>query len=139
MLLAERDLIPSMLATSKPLGLLPSDLQPVDWIPIDKISKFILELSFHDLRDRKGSPSYYNVVNPHSVAWSHLLGPLKDYCGLATKVVPLLEWVQTLQKFDKTDVAELEAKPALKTGFLRGNGIKRTVYEVPNESECADQ
>ena len=112
---AEKDALPSMLATSTSLGLIPSDLHPVDWIPIDKISRIILELSLHDLEGGNSTPTYYNLVNPQPVAWSQLLEPLRDYCGPTTKAVPLAEWVRKLQTFDKTDAAQLEAKPALKT------------------------
>ncbi len=83
--------------------------------PIDKASKIILELSLHNLAGRRSSPRYHNVVNPQSVAWSKLLESLKYCCGPSTKAVPLCEWVQKLQLLDKTNAAEMEAKPALKT------------------------
>jgi len=111
---AESNLVPCMLRTSKSLGLVPADLALVDWVPIDKVSEIILELSFHDLRKRGESPKYYNIVNPHPTAWSEMLGCVKEYCGHGAKAIPLSEWVQKLRTFDDTDTAELKAKPALK-------------------------
>lgn len=111
---AESEWIPSMLRTSRSIGLIPADLPPVDWIPINKVSEIVLDLSLHDLGDRGSSPKYYNLVNPHPVPWSEVLGPVQAYCGPDAKLVPLSEWVQKLQALDRTDAAELEAKPALK-------------------------
>lgn len=111
---AESDLVPCMLRTSKSVGLVPADLAPVDWIPIDKVTEIIFELSLHDLREQGKRPKYYNIVNPHPIAWSEFLGCIKDYCGHGAKAIPLSEWVQKLRTFDTTDTAELKAKPALK-------------------------
>ena len=47
----QRELVPSMLKTSKSIGLIPADLPPVDWIPVDIFSKVVTELAFGDLEN----------------------------------------------------------------------------------------
>lgn len=110
----ERELVPSMLKTSKAIGLIPTDLPPVDWIPVNVLSNIVAELAFHDLRNPSGSAKYYNVVNPSPVPWNDFFQCLKGYCGPSAKFVPLSEWVAKLETYKRTESAEISTKPALK-------------------------
>ena len=112
---SERELIPSILKTSRSLGMIPVDLPFVDWIPIDILSQIIVELSLHDIQAPGDSTKYYNLVNPIPVPWVELLEPLKESCGPQVQVVTLSEWVQKLKSLDRADTEELKSRPALKT------------------------
>ncbi|KAG6991078.1 hypothetical protein G7Y79_00057g090600 [Physcia stellaris] len=109
----ERELVPSMLKTSKSLGLLPTNMPPVDWIPVDVVATIIAEISFSTVGDLS-TPQYYNIVNPNPVPWPTYQEVMKTYCGPHVQAVPLSEWIQKLQTFDAADVDQLAAKPALK-------------------------
>ena len=133
-----QELVPSLFKTSKALGMIPEDLPPVDWIPVNKLSPIILELAFHDLPDRANSPRYYNLVNPHPVPWTSLLGPMTAHCGPRSKTVPLQDWVRELQTLDASDAAEVEAKPALKIlGFFAAMAARGPVARY--ETEAAER
>lgn len=109
----ERELVPSMLKTSKSIGLLPTDLPPVDWIPVDVVAKIIAEISFNTVGDLS-TPQYYNIINPNPVPWQTYQEAMKRYCGPHVQAVPLSEWIHSLQTFDATDMDQLATKPALK-------------------------
>nr|ARJ54151.1 nonribosomal peptide synthetase [Ramalina conduplicans] len=109
-----REAIPAMLKTSNSLQLIPSGFPPVDWIPVDVVSKIVAELSLNDIRNSTPTPRYYNVVNPHPVPWQDFIPSLKQSCGPEAQVVPLTEWTEKLRQFDANDAAEVASKPALK-------------------------
>ena len=111
----QREVVPSMLKTSRSIGLIPADLPPVDWISVDIVSKIVTELVLEDVRHSSLTPKYYHVVNPQPVSWREFLPSIEQYCGPGVQVVPLSQWVEKLRTFDATDVKELSSKPALKT------------------------
>ena len=110
----QRELVPSMLKTSKSIGLIPADLPPVDWIPVDIVSKIVAEIAFEDFKDFSRTPKYYHVINPQPVPWREFIPSIERYCGPGVQVVPLSQWVKKLRTVDATDVKELSSKPALK-------------------------
>lgn len=110
----QREAVPSMLKTSKSMGLIPADFSPVDWIPVETVSKIITELTFENVRDLSPTPKYYHIVNPQPVPWRVFIPSIERYCGPGAQVVPLSQWVKKLRTFDATDSKELSSKPALK-------------------------
>ncbi|MCJ1457540.1 hypothetical protein MMC28_007908 [Mycoblastus sanguinarius] len=124
---AERELIPSMLKTSKSIGMIPIDLPSVDWIPIDILSRIVIELALHDIQTPGGNARYYNLVNPIAVPWVELVEPFRESCGPQVQAVKLSEWVRRLKSFDRADAGELKSKPALKTldffGLMASRGV----------------
>ena len=110
----QREFIPSLLKTSKSMGLIPNDLQPIDWVPVDLVAKIVTEISLANLNQPTKSPAYYNVVNPRPVPWQLALDLVIQSCGREMQAVPLSTWVQKLQTFDPSDMHELASKPALK-------------------------
>ena len=110
----QRDSIPSMLKTSKTIGLIPANLPTVDWIPVDTVSKIVNELAIKDVRDLSSSPKYFHILNPCPVPWSEFIPLLKQYCGPGTEAVSLSHWVKSLREYDATDPNQLSTKPALK-------------------------
>ena len=106
--------LPSLLKTSRTIGMVPKDLPDIDWIPIDKLADVVAEIIDADY----GTDDHrvYNVVNPQTVPWSLMLGVFKTYCGAHCSVVPLDDWLDELEKtkVDTLGPSELAAKPALK-------------------------
>lgn len=109
----QRELVPSLLRTSKSMGLIPNDLPAVDWIPVDIVAKIAVELALKDVAD-VSTPRYYHVLNPQSVPWASFTKSIEQCCDYDVQFVPLSQWIKTLQKFDATDSKETSSKPALK-------------------------
>ena len=110
----QRDIVPAILKTSKALGLLPSDLPPVDWIPVDVVASIVLEISLNDAKDKSHTTKYYNLINPRPVPWEQFVPQIKRFYSPETEVVTLLQWIEKLLTFNASDLDEWEAKPALK-------------------------
>ena len=111
----ERDIIIAMIKTSRTISMLPGDLPDVDWIPIDKLARTIVDITVYTSESREPLVSYFNIVNPNSVPWHEFLLPLGEFCGSNAQVVPLAEWIEKLQTVDGRDIGNLKSMPALRT------------------------
>lgn len=93
----EKQWVPTMLAASKQLGVIPSALaalNKVDWLPVDVAAAVVCELVFA-ADDNETMCQVFHVVNPHSVAWSSLLPSLKSWLDLER--VSFTDWVARLK------------------------------------------
>ncbi|KAI9794020.1 MAG: putative NRPS-like protein biosynthetic cluster [Peltula sp. TS41687] len=110
----EQEWVPSMIKTSRSLGLIPDSLPgTVDWIPVDALASVIAEL-VHSQK-KLDEIQVHNIVNPHPTQWSILIPTIQEaYSGSTLKPVPLGEWVDALKSVDATSDTELAARPALK-------------------------
>ena len=110
-----REWFPSIIASSKYLGLIPESLgamNTVDWIPIDILSKILVELAL--LRDRSpASPRVYHTVNPRTSTWSSLLPAVQQNLGNSPKIVPFIAWLKALKQSAST-TQDLSLNPAVK-------------------------
>lgn len=111
----ERDIVMAMMKTSRSIAMLPDDLPDVDWIPIDNLSRAVVDIAISTLQIKESIVSYFNLVNPTPVAWHEFLHPIKEFCGPDAQVVPLVEWIEKLQMLDRTDSQNLKSMPALRT------------------------
>ncbi|KAI0186726.1 male sterility protein-domain-containing protein [Astrocystis sublimbata] len=98
--------IPSLAAISKILRMIPADLPPIDWVPVDLASRALVELAL--LRDEAGGAAesraplrVFNLVNPNLSQWS-------------TFAVPLSTWVDALVRLDPAGMPEAEARSSTK-------------------------
>ncbi|KAF2799236.1 acetyl-CoA synthetase-like protein [Melanomma pulvis-pyrius CBS 109.77] len=113
--------LPSMIRSSKYLGMLPASLGPlevVDWIPVDILAKGIIELATSSTAPEKTCATVYHAVNPERTSWKELLPTVARYLEPQTKIsiVSLEEWVNTLRQSSSKDVVE---NPAIKIlGFF---------------------
>ena len=127
--------LPTVIAASRRLGLLPSDLAAlgtIDWIPVDLTAKILIELAFADSDENGGEndeldyPLHtaagmrtFHVVNTKVCHWQDLLPAVRDHLGGAVRVVPFRDWVAALDR-EACDGAD-DINPGAKlVDFFRG-------------------
>ncbi|KAL8666375.1 MAG: hypothetical protein Q9168_007490, partial [Polycauliona sp. 1 TL-2023] len=116
--------VPALIRSSKSMGYLPKTLPfVVDWIPVDTLSRIIVELALLSipLSSTMTQPIYYNLVNPLPVSWSTLLPTIQACLGTSSnpshspiRTIELREWISRLQSLDAEDQGILERYPAIK-------------------------
>ncbi|KAL8679483.1 MAG: hypothetical protein Q9186_004259 [Xanthomendoza sp. 1 TL-2023] len=97
----KREWLPSMIASSKYLGCIPSYLGPmdrIDWVPIDQVSQVAVELFTMNRGPGTPTTQVFHLVNPSETYWPELLPVVQDYLGSEIRAVPLSEWVQKLRE-----------------------------------------
>ncbi|KAK2045229.1 thioester reductase domain-containing protein [Colletotrichum somersetense] len=95
--------LPTIVASSKHLGVLPGNLGPlttVDWTPIEGIANLILEVAgVAAPLPLEAINGYFHGVNPRTVPWGELVGSVRSYYGDSIReVVPFAEWVRILEE-----------------------------------------
>ncbi|GFP54213.1 hypothetical protein ACSS6W_001890 [Trichoderma asperelloides] len=114
----KQEWVPTMIASSKRIGFLPSDLGALDsisWIPVDILADVILELagiiqkpeelpsgksvnSVSKQPEYKSHATVYHATNPHSIPWAELVPTVADALHIPSdKIVPWAEWVSALR------------------------------------------
>jgi thioester reductase-like protein len=83
-----------VIKTSQKLGIWPTRVNALDWIPVDALAKGIAEItatdpSSHTLR-------VYNMLHPDPAPWALLYTTLKNGFGLSAKEVSLPVWLDSL-------------------------------------------
>ena len=122
----KQEWLPSLLLSSRHLGVLPDSLHTmddIDWIPIDLLSTIIADLALHSASAPKPQTQVFHTVNPSIVSWNSLLPNIQSELGQHVKVVPLKTWLQALRASAREATTEeaLEANPAVKLmGFYEG-------------------
>ncbi|EFR04290.1 L-aminoadipate-semialdehyde dehydrogenase [Nannizzia gypsea CBS 118893] len=125
----KQEWLPSLIASSKYLGVLPSTLgalSRVDWTPVDLLADIILELASVTpgpiTNGASATPQtplpVYHAVNPNAVGWDSLVQDIAKQLGGSVKIVPCTEWVDALRKSRlgaaATATQSLKQNPALK-------------------------
>ncbi|XHF98585.1 hypothetical protein AWENTII_002133 [Aspergillus wentii] len=129
--------IPAIIASSKSLGKAPSSLGafPVDWIPVDLLSKIVVEIVHARRKAQHETPfSVFHLVNPTVTTWKSLLDPIHDAYGL--EEVEMEQWIKELRQIKAPTTEDLAEKPALKLlefyqSLVEGQGA----LSVPLEME----
>lgn len=116
--------LPSIILTSRAMGVLPEQLgnqDTVDWVPIDLAARSVVEIA----ESRAAQIGHANgphiavnhVVNPSTTSWTSLVpsvqGALDQTTGAAPRVVPFNSWLEELAATPKT-AEEAEKKPGIK-------------------------
>jgi hypothetical protein len=112
------------------------------WIPVDVLSKAILEIGFDDFKEGEASSLVYNLVHPRTFSWGkEFLPALKD-AGMVFDIVDYGTWLQKVRgseedvkKNPSRKLLELWEEQARATGELRGEVLFSTV-EVERRSEA---
>lgn len=119
----EQEWVPSLIKTSKSLGLLPRELPPVDWIPINHLAEIILELACSDFKSEEDE-KVYNLVNPRSASWVALLNTIQEHLGPKIEIAPFTNWLTALKGMQ--GLQDISTMPALKLlGFFQGLEMDR--------------
>ncbi|CAI4218963.1 unnamed protein product [Parascedosporium putredinis] len=110
--------LPSIIASSVYLGVLPQDLgvmETVDWTPIEGITKMVLELSgISKPQSPEDTRGYFHGVNPSTTTWGRLAPAVKEFYGSRIqKLVPLAEWVDEVEKSQAVS-DDVTKNPAIK-------------------------
>lgn len=111
----KQEWLPSLLLSSKHLGMIPESLgglQKIDWIPIDVVATILMELALGQNPGRE----VYHAINPKTTAWEALLPCIQAELGTDIKRVPLATWIKALRgsSNSSTTQEDLAANPAVK-------------------------
>ncbi|PTB67771.1 acetyl-CoA synthetase-like protein [Trichoderma citrinoviride] len=115
-----QEFIPSLIASSVHLGMLPASLGPmdvIDWTPVQDIAGLVLDIAGVTQRVPLSDISgYFHGVNPSATSWADLTRILKSYYGDRIKaIVPLDEWIRALEASAVNATAEdAEKNPGIK-------------------------
>ena len=136
----EREWFPSLLKTSKAVSKLPDHIPAVDYIPVDLLSKIILEIVLQSLST--DAHDVYNLVNPYQTKWSELLEPIRKAMGDGCKVVSVAEWIKTVEGegHDSEDLNVMSEKPTLKVlEFTKAALLAESqLYETSNGKAASE-
>lgn len=119
--------LPSIVVSSKFLGVAPATIgQLVDWIPVDELAKITSDLMDTVEKERSNTEKtpVFNVVNPKTGSWDELLPAVKT---VAPETLPVLEWIERLEKTRESSTHILDQNPGVKLaefykGFLTVEG-----------------
>ena len=109
--------VPSLLLTSKALGMVPDQVPDVNWIPVDTAADIIVDIlhsSAATTAAQDTTARVYNLVNPHLASWASILPTIKRRLGLQAKIVPAAQWVQALEDLGPSNREVMAEYPALK-------------------------
>ncbi|KAK5996265.1 Non-canonical non-ribosomal peptide synthetase FUB8-like protein [Cladobotryum mycophilum] len=131
----KQEYIPSLVASSIHLGVLPDSLGPedvIDWTPVEDVAGIVLDVAgIAEPRPISDISGYFHCVNPNTASWPALANVVKEYYGdRIKKIVPLAEWVDTLEKSATNEAtADAEKNPGIKLidtyqGFLAAHDAK---------------
>lgn len=124
---------PSLLASSKHLGMLPESLGSmdlIDWIPVDDLSRIMIELVHQVLQEAdapEGQTTVYNLINPKSTDWSTLSPSILEAASIKN-MVPLRTWANALRESSRENNGDIvQTNPGLKLlDFYQGLSYRQT-------------
>lgn len=113
-----QEFLPSLIASSVYLGVLPKELSSqdvVDWMPIEDVAGLILDVGgITETKDVSEISGYFHCVNPKTAKWADLAAAIKDFFqGRIKELVSLEDWVSALEK-SAVDTADVDKNPAIK-------------------------
>jgi thioester reductase-like protein/acyl carrier protein len=103
-----KEWLPSLVASSKYLGKIPSSLgrlDMVDWIPVDIVGKSVVELAIHAQDPHHSKPkapaaTVYHAVNPNRITWDQVVPIIVRHLSQEKTIesVPLEVWIGALRE-----------------------------------------
>lgn len=135
----KQEWLPSLIASSKYLRVLPRTLGPldnIDWVPVDILAKIVVDLltgqtenSQRKTKSRNSTNAVYHIVNPNISSWYSLLPAVVKHLGGDLRVVEFREWVEMLQK-SMSGTTNYELNPAAKL-FDFYDGLRDKAVRFP--------
>lgn len=117
-----------VLKASKALGLIPSSLAPIDWIPVNQVASIISEIITSSTN--KSDLQVFNIVNPTPVSWQILVEVLQERFRRNAKIISLREWCDEIKRHDLNELAGPTLEPALKPLVQLGDGKDSIGYKT---------
>ncbi|KAI0466489.1 putative NRPS-like enzyme [Xylaria cf. heliscus] len=122
----QHEYIPSVIVSSQTLGVFPNTFpgrDRIDWLPVDKVSKVLVEI-LHSA-SAVSSPSndlaqVFNVVNAQAGSWRSDVADvvIPMYPSGDVRPVPMEDWVERLrlsaEEAERTGNFDIDANPALR-------------------------
>ena len=129
---------PTLVKTSKNLGLIPDTIPDINWIPVDTLATVMLELVHHAIKNDVSQ--VYNIVNPRFAIWTELVSSIQRHFQPRLRAVSFREWLDALKKLDLNDPEETASKPALKIldfyeALALGDGLNPLTYDTRHGQE----
>ncbi|GLA50743.1 putative NRPS-like protein biosynthetic cluster [Aspergillus niger] len=139
-----QDWLPTIIKTSKAIGLVPNTLgsRVVDWIAVDTLARIMTEIihTRASIADPFSPHAVFHLVNPSKTTWEALVPTIKEvYPDM--KPVAFATWVKHLEELgvknpSEQDIAE---KPALKLFEFYREFAEDTTLLVPLEVDKAKE
>jgi thioester reductase-like protein len=83
-----------VIRTSQRLGIWPTQVNALDWIPVDALAKGIAAIT--DTDPASHTLRVYNMMHPDPAPWALLYRTLKNRFGLSAREVSLPAWLDSL-------------------------------------------
>lgn len=98
----KKEWLPSLIASSKRLGVLPDSLglnNWLDWVPVDIVAQSITNNIAERSPAQEGEGAKVcHISNPGTTTWTDLVDVVANQLGPEVKIVTLAAWVDALQK-----------------------------------------
>ncbi|CRG85138.1 putative polyketide synthase 32 [Talaromyces islandicus] len=101
--------LPSIIASSLRLGLLPRELgwqDVVQWMPVEDVASAVLEISgIKPQQSGSDMTGYFNLLNPSQARWRDLATAVQEFYtqkGYPLEIVSLGTWVEAVEKSAST-------------------------------------
>mgnify|MGYP005988557285 CR=1 FL=1 len=144
----KQEWFPSLIASSKHLGIIPDSLgrmNSIDWVPVDVLGQSIVEATLaptKDLADKNSGATVFHISNPQHTEWAKLLPVVTKSLGSDVKVVPLGDWVAAVKQSEaKATDDDIAKNPAVKlVDFfedLAKNDASEVTLQVKNVLEVS--
>lgn len=141
----KQEWLPSVVASSKYLGILPDSLgrmQTIDWIPVDVLGQAIAEIILNANQDSIASGAkVYHLANAKHTEWSTILRAIAKGLGEDIKAVPLADWVKALHESEAKN-EDADKNPAVKLldffDDLARSGDSEVALQTKNALEVSE-
>ncbi len=118
------DFLRSLIKGCLQLGVAPDWQMPIDFTPVDYLSKAIVYLSHQEI----SAGQSYNFANPRAIWWNQLVDWLKDY-GYTLEQIPYFDWL-ALVKAEVTPLSENALTPYLSFLTELSSEYSMTIPEI---------
>ncbi|KAF6798187.1 male sterility protein [Colletotrichum sojae] len=125
---SRQEWLPTIIASSLQLKALPKNLASmngVTWVPVEVMSKMILDVGGLTEESRDYHEGYFMGCNPSSTSWDKLVPAIRQYYGQhrLPELISMKEWVDRLEASRST--SEANRNPGLKLlDFYKGTASR---------------
>ncbi|KAI1655328.1 acetyl-CoA synthetase-like protein [Daldinia decipiens] len=127
---ADQPWISVLIKTSKALGIIPTHVTTVDWVPVDVAAIILSDIALKPPIIAKAQ--VYHICNPNPQNWDMMVDVVQEMTDVS-QTAPLGEWVRKLRAIVDPSTEKVAEMPALKmldyyTSLAQGG--ERATYET---------